>query len=259
MESHENPYASGLAGSKYYKFENEKLVHIFNGTEAGIRAAHLHHQARAMIESPSFPCFGAKATIRQNVYRFACYDGMEAEETLKAICHDLYAFAREQRQIKSDFTSFIVCFDHTKLKDAHDFEDKVWKLLGGMCSEDVKHNAWDPHASSDPESADFSFSFAGTSYFVAALSPVSPRMSRQFVVPALVFNAHYQFAHMREKGVFNKLRDKIRAGDTLLENGVPNDLAASFGETSGAIQYCGVKPKAEEKWKCPFHKYFKPS
>jgi FPC/CPF motif-containing protein YcgG len=114
-------------------------------------------------------------------------------------------------------------------------------------------------ASADPEQPDFSFSFAGTSYFVAALSPVSPRMSRQFMIPALIFNAHYQFAAMRAKGTFNALRDRIRDKDTALENGIRNPLAAGFGEgAGGTVQYCGIPPAPGTQWKCPFHRNPKP-
>jgi len=251
--SKENPYAAHRPQSAYCKTENRKLVHALTGAMPGPRALHLHHQMRATIESPAFPCFGAKTALQQNTYRFAFYADMG---DMGPLAHDLYLFAQEQRKMSGNFTTFIACFDGAPLTSADNFENVVWRSLGGLAALDAPHHAWDETASSDPESSDFAFSFAGTSYFVAALSPVSPRLSRRFIAPTLVFNAHYQFQHLRQKGLFEKLRDTIRKKDTALENGIPNDLADDFGGTSEAIQYCGIKPKAGEKWQCPFRRYF---
>jgi len=248
-----NPYAAFAPQSTYSAFKNNHLVHAVTGQAAGLRAIHIHHQMRAMIESAAFPCMGAKVAIGKNTYRFGLYSGMNNAE---ALAHDLFLFTQEQKRMPGDYTTFIACFDHAQPKDAKDFENWTWRLLGALATLDAAHHAWDPRASHDPENPEFSFSFAGTSCFVAALSPVSPRLSRQFVVPALVFNAHYQFEALRQKGLFDRLRDKIRTRDAALENGVKNDLADDFGGSSEAIQYCGIKPANGGKWRCPFKKYF---
>lgn len=256
MTSHNN-YQSF---SGYYKPDGLKLTPVFNNQTASLRALHFHHLMRATIESKAFPCVGAKAAFKQQSYRFGYYGRMLADETLKGLSHDLKAFAAEQKTMDSNFTTFVTCFDHTLFKSPEDFDDQLWQLLGALHKEDQKQGQdYDPLASSDPDDPHFAFSFAGTAYFVAALSPVSPRLSRQFVVPALIFNAHYQFEAMKQEGKFHKLRDVIRANDAKLEGNQSNDIAADFGDISEAVQYTGVKPPTPIPPEgCPYHKHYKP-
>ncbi len=257
--SSQNPYAAAAPHSACYAAQGAKLVPCFNGAAAGPRAIHIHHLIRATIDSPTFPCVGAKAAVNKNTYRFAFYGAMDSEKTIAALCHDLYEFAQWQKQSGDNFTSLIACFDDTMFADGAAFEDGVWKMLGALATRDSAHHEWDKMASPDEEHADFAFSFAQTAYFVAALAPVTTRLSRRFVIPALVFNAHYQFENMKKEGRFELLRDKIRKNDEALEHGTSNAIAADFGSgVSEAVQYAGVTPQPGKAWKCPFHKYFNP-
>jgi hypothetical protein len=243
------------AHSAYFAFDaqTKTLSPIFNTQANILRAQHYHHMLTSMIESKAFPCIGAKAAIKQNSYRLGFYDNIGSSAALKGLSHDLSAFAQEQKNMKGDFTTFAAIFDKTTFKDTAEFDEQVWALLTKLHRTDKQH--YDPIASSDPKDANFAFSFAGSAYFVAALSPASPRLSRQFVTPCLVFNAHYQFENMKQKGKFEKLRDIIRANDAMLEGGSSNDIAADFGDVSEAVQYTGIQTKPAQR--CPFHSYSK--
>jgi hypothetical protein len=248
-------YPEFAAHSAYFAFDKtaQKLTPLFNSAANIKRAQHFHHMLSSMIESKEFPCVGAKAAFKQNSYRFGFYNEMAGTDALKGLSHDLSAFAKEQKDMKGAFTTFAAVFDDSFFQDAYDFDEKVWQLLKTL--HQIDKAEYDPIASANPKDANFAFSFAGTAYFVAALSPVSPRLSRRFVAPCLVFNAHYQFEHMKAQGKFEKLRDIIRANDAALEGGQANRIAADFGETSEAVQYTGIS--ATPPTSCPFHSFGK--
>lgn len=253
------PFSKYHSHSQYYAPCKGQLTHMFNQQNAGLRAQHYHHLMRATIESPAFPCVGAKAALKKESYRFGAYGKITDKDSFHGLCHDLSYFAQEQKEMHGDFTTFIACFDQPNdvFQDALDFEDQTWQMLGKLHDVDTSHYDYDVLASANPSDDHFAFSFAGTAYFVAALSPVSPRLSRRFVTPAYVFNAHYQFEAMKKKGKFEKLRDVIRHNDAALEGHKPNDIAADFGDVSEAIQYCGVRAKPAPKSQCPYHKYYR--
>lgn len=246
-------YPEYAVHSAYFAFDKntQKLSPIFNSAANVKRAHHFHHMLGNMIDSKEFPCVGAKAAFKQNSYRFGFYNNITGEEALKGLSHDLSAFAKEQKDMKGAFTTFAAVFDDSFFQDSVDFDKKVWQLLKNL--HDIDKADYDPIASANPEDPNFAFSFAGTAYFVAALSPVSPRLSRRFVAPCLVFNAHYQFEHMKAQGKFEKLRDIIRANDAALEGGQANRIAADFGETSEAVQYTGITAAPSKS--CPFHSF----
>ncbi len=252
-----NPYDCSEAkkDSSYYKWQDKKLIHAFTGAAADLLTQHIHNLFKATVESDTFPCVGAKIAFNKSSYRFGLYADMNSDDVQKALTYDLFNFAQEQKESGGGFTTFIVCFKEPYMSSAMQFEDETWRLLGALAGMDRLHHAWDTMASDDPDNSNFAFSFAQTAYFVAALSPASPRWSRRFLLPALVFNAHYQFEEMKKKGVFEKMRDLIRGKDEKLQ-GMPNMLADDFGNSSEAAQYCAVERK-EKISQCPFHKYFR--
>lgn len=252
-----NPYDSPATreSSSCYKWQDKKLVHAFTGAAADLLTRHIHNLFRATVESDPFPCAGAKIAFNKNSYRFGLYTDMNGDNTQKALAYDLVNFAREQKESGSGFTTFIACFKEPGMINPEMFENETWRLLGALADMDRPHHQWDKMASDDPADPHFSFSFAGTAYFVAALSPVSSRWSRRFLLPTLVFNAHYQFEEMKKKGVFERMRDLIRKNDEKLQ-GAPNALADDFGNSSEAAQYCAVE-KGGAKPECPFHKFFR--
>jgi FPC/CPF motif-containing protein YcgG len=65
-------------------------------------------------------------------------------------------------------------------------------------------------------------------------SETEPRASRhahRAASPALVFNLHAQFEALRESGGFERMRDKIRERDGLLQGSI-NPMVSDHGEGS---------------------------
>jgi hypothetical protein len=129
------------------------------------------------------------------------------------------------------------------------FETLLWTVLQKLNHLDAVHHAWDSTTSPDPASTSFSFSFAGRSFFLVGLNPQSPRFSRKFPYPTLVFNSHDQFERLRAEGKFDTVQSTIRKRDMLLQGSLNPNLA-SYGEASEAKQYSGRF--VEKDWKCPF-------
>ncbi|MEO8076362.1 MAG: guanitoxin biosynthesis heme-dependent pre-guanitoxin N-hydroxylase GntA [Acidobacteriota bacterium] len=112
--------------------------------------------------------------------------------------------------------------------------------------------AWDQTVSADPDDPRFAFSFDGTALFVIGLHPGSSRLARRFDWPALVFNPHAQFDRLRRDGLYERLRDRIRARDIALQGNLNPNLA-DFGARTEARQYSG-RDTTDAVWQCPFHR-----
>ena len=78
-----------------------------------------------------------------------------------------------------------------------------------------------------------------------SLHPDSPRWSRRFKHPAIVFNPHQQFENLRRKGLFTKIRNLIRKRDQELQ-GFTNPMLNDFGDKSEIYQYIGKLYSPEE-------------
>lgn len=203
---------------------------------------------RAFVLDRDFPCVGAKAAIRTEDYRAELYGRLGSPEAAAGLARDLRLFVREQGEL-GDFTTFVAGFEAPEIRDEAEFERLLWAQLQALHEEDRGHR-WDPSVSSDPESPDFAFSFAGRAFFVVGLNPANSRLARRFAWPALVFNAHYQFDKLREDGRYERMQGEIRARERALQGSLNPNLS-EFGERSEARQYSG-RP-AEEGWRCPFH------
>jgi uncharacterized protein len=145
------------------------------------------------------------------------------------------------------YVSFIAVFERPHLKDEMDWEKLLWKQLQML--HDVDQETWDPTVSSDPESPNFSYSFAGQAYFVAGLFSGSSRLACRFGWTAIVFNAHWQFEELRKRGIFDRIKAEIHRRETVLQ-GEPNPSSADFGEAPENRQCSGRE--VEKDWKCPF-------
>jgi FPC/CPF motif-containing protein YcgG len=247
---HANPYSNDLARAhgSYSAYRNNNLVILSDGEKpASELAKFVHGQIRAMILDPRFSCAGAKAAINQGAYRFGLYPRIGSREATAGLCRDLFAFVNEQPMMGSNFTTFIACFTEPLLTDELQFEELLWRQLQGLHDEDICD--WDASISSDPEDPRFSFSFAGRAFFVVGLHAGSSRWVRRFAWPTLIFNAHYQFEHLRSVNEFETLQRAIRNKEVGLQGSINPNLA-NFGEESEARQYSGRA--VEKDWKCPF-------
>lgn len=232
----------------YLKFENGKLISAFDGTLASEAAQFIHAQYRNMILSPSFVCPGAKTTFLQGTYRFGVFDVMGTKETAHALGESLRQFIADRKTWDTMYTGFVSCYKEPIPMTHEEFAYQLWNMLQELHVHDLSE--WDPASSSDPGSPEFAFSFGGMSFFIAGMHSGSPRFTRRFAWPTLNFNAHEQFKFLRQQGIFEKFRDRVRQRDTALQ-GFVNPASTDFGASSEAIQYTGqIK---DPKWKCPFH------
>ncbi len=248
-----NPFDSDLAraNSSYAAFQNNKLVRVLDPDKHPSAVMEFVHDSfRALVLSPRFSCVGAKAAINREDYRMGMYGEMNTPGTNVGLARDLFAFVQEQPHIDSYFTTFIASFTGPHPVDEENFEQLLWQQLQSLHDLDAPLHHWDSTVSSDPENPTFSFSFAEHAFFIVGLSPASSRWTRRFAWPTLVFNAHTQFEHLRERGKYESMQAAIRAREYALQ-GSSNALLSDFGEQSEARQYAG-RP-VEQGWHCPFH------
>ncbi|NLN24698.1 MAG: YqcI/YcgG family protein [Bacteroidetes bacterium] len=128
------------------------------------------------------------------------------------------------------------------------FEEKIWKQL--QLLHNVDPHPWDSEVSSDPENSKFSFSIAGKAFCIIGMHPKSSRMARQSPYPAMIFNLHWQFEKLRDMGVYQRVKKRIRKADEKLQGSI-NPMLDDFGDSSEARQYSGRA--VDSNWKCPFH------
>ena len=248
--SRPNPFAGAAAHSAYAEWRGGRLVQpLRRGAGAPPEAARAHRMFRAHVLGEDFSCVGARIAVRNNTYRFGLYGALNTPEATAGLAHDLFEYERERPSFATDFATYVACFGGPQVNDEAEWERVLWSQLQSLHELDAPHHAWDASVSSDPEAADFSFSIAGTAFFVVGLHPASSRLARRFPLPALVFNAHEQFDRLRESGEFERVRAAVRARDYRLQGSLNPNLS-DYGERSEARQYSGRA--VEEGWRCPF-------
>jgi FPC/CPF motif-containing protein YcgG len=206
---------------------------------------------REMVLDPVFPCLGAKSAVHLGHYSLEVYGSLGSDLNAAALTRDIAEFSATSPPSSTALSSFVAVFPDDPPNTEAAFERRLWKELQLVHEQDARDYAWTREAAADPEDAKFSFSVSGRAFFVVGLHPHSSRLARRFPWPALVFNPHSQFMHLRDTGRFDGLRSAIRARDLNLQ-GSPNPNLADFGESSEARQYSGRATPAE--WKCPFHR-----
>jgi FPC/CPF motif-containing protein YcgG len=175
---------------------------------------------------------------------------MGTRATTAGLAYDLWEYVRELPTLETEYATFIASFAAPLTSDEREWEELLWSQLQSLHEMDKPHHAWDSTVSSDPEDPAFSFSFAGTAFFIVGLHPSSSRLARRFAWPTLVFNAHAQFERLREQHQFDRMRQTIRTRDHQLQGSLNPNLS-NYGEHSEARQYSGRA--VEGDWKCPFH------
>lgn len=251
----ENPYKSVAGHSFYAVWRDGKLAGGLSPKQKlPPLAAAIHHKFRARVLNQDFPCVGAKAAINGNCYRFGFYRQMNDRATTATLAHDLWEYAREQRDFGTDYATFAASFAAPIVGDEKNWEQRLWAQLQSLHEMDSRFYDWNKTVSSDPEDAEFSFSFAETAFFVVGLHPASSRVARRFAYPTLIFNAHDQFENLRRKNKFERMKQTIRGRDLKLQGSLNPNLS-NFGEQSEARQYSGRAVEAD--WKCPFQALLK--
>ena len=230
-----------------------------DGFAAPRRAAAFERRIRdafhEFVADARFPCLAAKATLRtgsDDDDDLHVYGVLGSVTVSDALATDLGRFARRMSSAGPRLTAFIAIFTGRPPASERAFERRLWSQLQLLHERDDPAMGWDPTVSADPDDPRFSFSFAGTAFFVVGLHPKSSRLARRFRCPALVFNPHAQFEQLRRDGHFERLRDLIRARDIALQGSI-NPSLADFGERSEAAQYAG-RDTTEGPWRCPFQR-----
>ena len=204
------------------------------------------------VESPAFPCVGAKSALsRGQMDILVARDVRSAWDDLR-ILPALTKTVAKYRADRAIFRTMVVLFEGPADLSEAEFEAHLWARAQSLSDKDawVGH-APDPSVSSDPEDPHFSLSFAGEAFFVVGLHPHASRPARRFQTPAMVFNLHDQFEVLREQQRYEKLRASILKRDEALAGSI-NPMLSRHGEASEARQYSGRV--VEEGWKCPFRR-----
>jgi len=248
-----NPFASDLAraNSSYAAFDGTELVRLLETSRPTTFERIAHASFREFVAAPAFSCLGAKSALATGSYRFGTYQRLDDPASTAGLARDLFAFTNERRGFESIYTTYIAVFAGFETGADPDlaFERALWSQLRRLYDLDNVIHAWDPRVSRNPEDPTFSYSFAGTGFFVVGLHPDSTRSARRFAWPTLVFNAHEQFEELKNRGQFARLQDRIRSREIELD-GTLNPNLAEFGDHSEARQYAG-RP-VPEGWTCPF-------
>ena len=208
----------------------------------------VHDGFRALALSEHFACVGGRAAVRQEAYKFGLYEHMSTTASTSALALDLRAFLADDDLRGKPLTAFVASFVAPVPADEDTFEALLWATLQQL--HDCDDHPWASGRQSDPDDPAFSFSFAGTGFFVVGLHANSSRFSRRFAWTTLVFNPHEQFDRLRSQGRYRRFRDVIRTRDVALQ-GTVNPMLQDFGERSEARQYSGRA--VGDDWKCPFH------
>jgi FPC/CPF motif-containing protein YcgG len=211
-------------------------------------AQHFTQQFVAYVQSPTFPCVGARSALNRGTARFQLYTGLGHGGDVARLCNDLEKFSAEFPQPGEAPTTFIAMFDD-RVDDEAQFERRMWRHLQDLHEHDRRRFAWNEAVSCDPGSENFSFSVAGRAFFVVGLSPVASRVARRAPMPCLVFNFHDQFESFRASGKYAGLQKVIRQRDVALQGEI-NPVLANHGEDSEARQYSGRANGPG--WRCPF-------
>lgn len=194
------------------------------------------------------PCLMAQAVIKQQHYILSKYGDLGSTENVGAILTDIDQYIKNYNFSENEFYTFIAVFNGNRGFTELEFEKKLWIQLQLLHNED--RAKWDQSVEADPKSTNFSYSLRGKAFYIVGLHPNSSRKSRQAPQPTLIFNLHHQFEKLRQLGVYEQTRDKIRERDYELQDNI-NPMLADFGQGLEAPQYSGRKVGAS--WKCPFH------
>ncbi|WP_162055229.1 guanitoxin biosynthesis heme-dependent pre-guanitoxin N-hydroxylase GntA [Pontibacter pamirensis] len=196
-----------------------------------------------------YPCVGAKAALNSKQLRIGVYNRMATDETTGLLGHDLKQYIAETIAADSEYMTLVAFFREEEPAAELDFENKLWAQLQLLHNSDNSSEPWDSEVSSNPTDTNFSFSYNGTAFFVVGLHPNASRKARRLGYTAMAFNLHRQFEQLREKGVYENMKNVIRDRDVAYDGSI-NPMLKDFDKGLEAPQYSGRH--VDESWKCPF-------
>lgn len=190
----------------------------------------------------------AQSVLKNGNATIHVYKNLGSTESAQSILRDIKNYLSSIDMESKEFYSFVAIFTQENISTEKEFERKLWEQLQQI--HNLDNRDWDASVSRFPEESNFSFSIAGKAFFIIGMHPESSRLSRRSPKVALIFNLHAQFEKLREIGVFEQIRDRIRKRDRKLQGNI-NPMVSDFGKKSEAIQYSGRE--TEENWRCPFN------
>lgn len=200
---------------------------------------------RRMILHPEYPCVGARSVLTQARATVQILPRLGSPEAAELLLPALDRFASTV-DFEEGFASFLAVFPEPARLTEERFEQLLWQQLQLLAEADEE--PWTDEVSDDPADPHFSFSVAGTPFFIVGLHPDASRLARRAPWPTLVFNAHQQFEQLRASGHYGRMQDRIRDRDVRLQ-GCVNPMVEDFGESSEARQYSGRA--VDETWTPP--------
>jgi len=244
----------GASAESYGVFvaQGSRLGRVADGCPASARTQSLHDEFRAMVLSGVYPCVLAASAMRGGNYAFGLYREFGGDRSAGDLAEDIGWFVRTHPTSsvpQEPFTTFIAMFDGPVATSEADFERLMWRHLGRLHDHDRRRFEWDPTVSADPADPRFSFSVAGSAFFIVGMHPKASRIARMTSLPTLVFNRHEQFEELRRRRQMARFTEIIRARDRRMQ-GHPYATLAHYGDISEARQYAGREAAAD--WQCPF-------
>lgn len=203
---------------------------------------------QAFVSTKDYPCVAARAAALRGRTPCLVAGNMMDDDDDARILLFIYDFIMQFRKSSSTLQSAAVIFRDPEVISEHVYERYFWDRLQSLSRLDAGRYWYDARVSADPASPNFSYSLGEEAFFVIGLHPSSSRPARRFKYPAMIFNPHVQFDHLREKSRFDKMKDVVRARDYAM-SGCINPMLDDFGATSEARQYTGRQ--YEPGWQCP--------
>ena len=211
----------------------------------------INNEIRSFILQENYPCVAAIQSVIRNDYVIGRYGEFGTDTHWHKLRIDLLNFLELQSSTQSHYMSFWAVFTASNETPDNelDFENKLWRELSLLSSEEERAVDWGNINSSDPNDAAFCISLNGVKLFVVGLHPASSRFARRFSHPAMVFNAFSQFEAF-EEGAYAAMVKIIRQNDVKFQGSI-NPMVLAHGDAWESIQYSGRENP--ESWKCPFH------
>jgi FPC/CPF motif-containing protein YcgG len=203
----------------------------------------------SLLNQKNYPCVAALQSFHKDDYQVGFYGELGEGSLWRDLRQDLLFFLSKQRQSNSTHLTFWAFFEERPEISEEGFEERMWKELSFLTSEETKDEDWGQFTS-DPEDKAFCLGLGGHRFFVVGLHPQSSRKARQFPVPALVFNVFDQFEALKEKGIYDSMVKTNRDRDVKFQGSV-NPMALVHGDDWESIQFSG-RANDQKKWKCPF-------
>lgn len=211
----------------------------------------VHQEIRSFILQKNYPCVAALQSVIRSDYVIGTYGRIGSGTYWHKLRADLINFLAVQKSTQARYLSFWAIFNdssHTPSTET-DFEDKFWRELSHLSSEEERAVDWGTGHSPDPNDPSFCLSLHGERLFVVGLHPNSSRLARRFSRPAMVFNAFSQFEAFEQEGTYASLVRTIRRNDLKFQGSI-NPMVLAHGDRWESIQFSGrANP---DTWKCPF-------